>query len=217
MDRTQVVNNMRSNLAGLRQGSLGVPVLLLAMLAMMMLPIPPLLLDLLFTFSITLSIVVLLVCVYALRPLDFQVFPTILLIATLLRHTGRTTSTPTATSTPATASVQQPPLIDRPNAIERLGGDAELYKQIVHMFLAEVPTQMAELQHHLEFGQHSDAARCAHTLKGLSATVGASPLSLDYAALEHALKTEAPTLQDCLTQVHTQLQLARAQLEVPTP
>ena len=85
MDRTQVVNNMRSNLAGLRQGSLGVPVLLLAMLAMMMLPIPPLLLDLLFTFSITLSIVVLLVCVYALRPLDFQVFPTILLIATLLR------------------------------------------------------------------------------------------------------------------------------------
>ena len=85
MDRTQVVNNMRSNLAGLKQGSLGVPVLLLALLAMMMLPIPPLLLDLLFTFNIALSIVVLLVCVYALRPLDFQVFPTILLIATLLR------------------------------------------------------------------------------------------------------------------------------------
>ena len=39
----------------------------------------------LFTFNIALSIVVLLVCVYALRPLDFAVFPTILLIATLLR------------------------------------------------------------------------------------------------------------------------------------
>lgn len=85
MERTQVINNMRSNLAGLRQGNLGVPLLLLAMLAMMMLPIPPFLLDLLFTFNIALSIVVLLVCVYALRPLDFQVFPTILLIATLLR------------------------------------------------------------------------------------------------------------------------------------
>ena len=55
------------------------------MLAMMMLPIPPFLLDVFFTFNIALSIVVLLVCVYALRPLDFSVFPTILLVATLLR------------------------------------------------------------------------------------------------------------------------------------
>jgi flagellar biosynthesis protein FlhA len=55
------------------------------MLAMMMLPMPPFLLDVFFTFNIALSIVVLLVCVYALRPLDFSVFPTILLIATLLR------------------------------------------------------------------------------------------------------------------------------------
>jgi flagellar biosynthesis protein FlhA len=64
---------------------LGVPLLLLVMLAMMMLPMPPFLLDVFFTFNIALSIVVLLVCVYALRPLDFSVFPTILLIATLLR------------------------------------------------------------------------------------------------------------------------------------
>jgi flagellar biosynthesis protein FlhA len=64
---------------------LGVPLLLLVMLAMMMLPMPPFLLDVFFTFNIALSIVVLLVCVYALRPLDFSVFPTILLVATLLR------------------------------------------------------------------------------------------------------------------------------------
>ncbi|MDP3845990.1 MAG: flagellar biosynthesis protein FlhA [Pseudomonas sp.] len=79
------MGNVRGNLAGLRHGNLGVPLLLLIMLAMMMLPIPPFLLDVLFTFNIALSIVVLLVCVYALRPLDFAVFPTILLIATLLR------------------------------------------------------------------------------------------------------------------------------------
>ncbi|EPQ0226246.1 flagellar biosynthesis protein FlhA [Pseudomonas aeruginosa] len=85
MDRTQLISNVRSNLAGLGRGSLGVPILLLAMLAMMTLPIPPFLLDVLFTFNIALSIVVLLVCVYALRPLDFAVFPTILLVATLLR------------------------------------------------------------------------------------------------------------------------------------
>jgi flagellar biosynthesis protein FlhA len=55
------------------------------LLAMIILPIPPLLLDVFFTFNIALSLVVLLVAIYALRPLDFAAFPTILLIATLLR------------------------------------------------------------------------------------------------------------------------------------
>ncbi len=85
MERSQLISSARSNLAGLGRGQLGVPLLLLVMLAMMMLPIPPFLLDVFFTFNIALSIVVLLVCVYALRPLDFSVFPTILLVATLLR------------------------------------------------------------------------------------------------------------------------------------
>nr|WP_220464596.1 flagellar biosynthesis protein FlhA [Pseudomonas juntendi] len=85
VDRTQLISNARHNLAGLGRGNLGVPLLLLVMLAMMMLPIPPFLLDVFFTFNIALSIVVLLVCVYALRPLDFAAFPTILLVATLLR------------------------------------------------------------------------------------------------------------------------------------
>ncbi|WP_259744413.1 FHIPEP family type III secretion protein, partial [Pseudomonas protegens] len=85
MDRSQLINTARSNLADLGRGNLGVPVLLLVMLAMMMLPVPAFLLDVFFTFNIALSIVVLLVCVYALRPLDFAVFPTILLVATLLR------------------------------------------------------------------------------------------------------------------------------------
>jgi flagellar biosynthesis protein FlhA len=85
VDRAQIVGDVRSNLAGLRHGNLGIPLLLLVMLGMVMLPIPPFLLDVLFTFSIALSIVVLLVSIYALRPLDFAVFPTILLAATLLR------------------------------------------------------------------------------------------------------------------------------------
>ena len=85
VDRAQLIGDVRSNLAGLRHGNLGIPLLLLVMLAMVMLPIPPFLLDVLFTFSIALSIVVLLVAIYSLRPLDFAVFPTILLAATLLR------------------------------------------------------------------------------------------------------------------------------------
>ena len=85
MDRSQIVGNVRSNLKLLRNGSLGVPLLVLMLLAMMTLPMPAFLLDVFFTFNIALSIVVLLVSVYALRPLDFAVFPTILLVATLLR------------------------------------------------------------------------------------------------------------------------------------
>lgn len=64
---------------------LGAPIIVIMMLAMVVIPLPPMALDLLFTFNITLGLVVLLVSVYALRPLDFTVFPTILLIATLLR------------------------------------------------------------------------------------------------------------------------------------
>jgi flagellar biosynthesis protein FlhA len=64
---------------------LGLPILLLAMLAMMLVPLPPLALDILFTFNIALSVAILLTTVYVGRPLDFGVFPTILLVVTLLR------------------------------------------------------------------------------------------------------------------------------------
>ncbi|MCP4877107.1 MAG: flagellar biosynthesis protein FlhA [Gammaproteobacteria bacterium] len=64
---------------------LGAPLIVIMMLAMVVIPLPPLALDMLFTFNITFGLVVLLVSVYALRPLDFTVFPTILLVATLLR------------------------------------------------------------------------------------------------------------------------------------
>ena len=80
-----MLNTARGTLTDLSRGNMGVPLLLLVMLAMMMLPMPPFLLDVFFTFNIALSVVVLLVCVYALRPLDFAAFPSVLLFATLLR------------------------------------------------------------------------------------------------------------------------------------
>ncbi|MBM5255689.1 flagellar biosynthesis protein FlhA [Vibrio parahaemolyticus] len=67
------------------KGYIGIPIVLLMILAMVILPLPPLLLDALFTFNIVLAILVLLVSTTAKRPLDFSVFPTILLVATLLR------------------------------------------------------------------------------------------------------------------------------------
>ena len=67
------------------KAGLGAPLLLLIMLAMMVVPLPPFLLDVLFTFNISLSLVVLLSGVYAKKPLEFAAFPTVLLITTLLR------------------------------------------------------------------------------------------------------------------------------------
>ena len=69
---------------GSKQG-IGVLVLIMLVLAMIALPLPPIMLDLLFSFNIALSLVILLVSIYCLRPLEFAVFPTVLLIATLLR------------------------------------------------------------------------------------------------------------------------------------
>ena len=63
----------------------GLPIMLLAMLAMVVLPLPPIMLDGLFTFNICLSLIVILAVIYVLRPIDLAAFPTVLLIATLLR------------------------------------------------------------------------------------------------------------------------------------
>lgn len=64
---------------------MGAPFLIVMMLGMMILPLPPFILDFLFTFNIALSLIVLLASIYVSRPLDFGVFPSVLLIATLLR------------------------------------------------------------------------------------------------------------------------------------
>jgi len=64
---------------------LGAPLLLMSILAMMVVPLPPFLLDIFFTFNIALSLIILLAVIYSQRPLDFAVFPTVILISTLLR------------------------------------------------------------------------------------------------------------------------------------
>jgi flagellar biosynthesis protein FlhA len=76
---------------GLR--AVAMPLLIIMILAMMILPVPPFLLDLLFTFNIALAIIVLLVSLYTLKPLDFAVFPTVLLLTTLLRLSLNVAST----------------------------------------------------------------------------------------------------------------------------
>ncbi|MFA6015076.1 MAG: flagellar biosynthesis protein FlhA [Gallionellaceae bacterium] len=73
--------------------SMAGPVLIVLILAMMVLPLPPFLLDILFTFNIAMAIMVLLVSMNTLKPLDFASFPTVLLISTLLRLSLNVAST----------------------------------------------------------------------------------------------------------------------------
>ncbi len=82
-----------SLLAGNNLKSLAGPILIVMILAMMVLPLPTFILDVLFTFNIALAIIVLLVSLYSKDPLDFAAFPTVLLITTLLRLSLNVAST----------------------------------------------------------------------------------------------------------------------------
>ncbi len=81
MNATTILQTVRSGGAK----GIGVPLVLMMILAMVVIPMPPIALDMFFTFNIALSLVVLLVVLYTQRPLDFGVFPSLLLVATLLR------------------------------------------------------------------------------------------------------------------------------------
>ena len=79
------MNFLNSLMVELRRQKIATPAFLLTILAMIMLPLPPVLLDVLFTFNIVLALIVILVSVSSKRPLDFSVFPTVILGTTLLR------------------------------------------------------------------------------------------------------------------------------------
>ena len=78
---------------GMPVNRLAVPGLVLLILAMMVLPLPTFMLDVLFTLNIALAMIVMLVSLNSRRPLDFSVFPTVLLLTTLLRLSLNVAST----------------------------------------------------------------------------------------------------------------------------
>jgi len=73
--------------------SLAGPLIIVMILAMMILPLPPILLDLFFTFNIAFAVMVLLTAMHTTRPLEFAIFPTVLLVTTLLRLSLNVAST----------------------------------------------------------------------------------------------------------------------------
>ncbi|HJV88471.1 MAG TPA: flagellar biosynthesis protein FlhA [Noviherbaspirillum sp.] len=89
------MNNLTlpSWLTGPSGKALAAPILIIMMLAMMVLPLPAFVLDMFFSFNIALSIIVLLTSLYTVKPLDFMVFPTVLLVSTMLRLSLNVAST----------------------------------------------------------------------------------------------------------------------------
>ncbi|MFL9923717.1 flagellar biosynthesis protein FlhA [Herbaspirillum lusitanum] len=73
--------------------ALAAPILIVMMLAMMVLPLPAFALDILFSFNISLSIIVLMTALYTVKPLDFIAFPAVLLVSTMLRLSLNVAST----------------------------------------------------------------------------------------------------------------------------
>ena len=69
------------------------PVLVVAILALMVLPLPPMILDVFFTLNISIALMVMMVAAYMIRPLDFAAFPAVLLLTTLMRLSLNVAST----------------------------------------------------------------------------------------------------------------------------
>ncbi len=85
--------NLPAWLTGQSSKALAAPILIIMMLAMMVLPLPAFVLDIFFSFNIALSIIVLLTSLYTVKPLDFMVFPSVLLVSTMLRLSLNVAST----------------------------------------------------------------------------------------------------------------------------
>jgi len=79
------LSTIRQGLSQYDSSGLAIPGLVLLIMAMLILPLPPLLLDVLFTFNLLIGLVVIMIAINTKKPLDFSVFPSVLLFATMMR------------------------------------------------------------------------------------------------------------------------------------
>ncbi len=80
-----ILSNLRQDMSKIELSGLGIPAIILLIISMLILPLPSFLLDFLFTFNILLGVTIVMIAINSSKPLDFSAFPTILLIATMLR------------------------------------------------------------------------------------------------------------------------------------
>ena len=153
------------------------------------------------------------------KPIDVHA-----LVATVLRHAhpGSPAPTPLAEATPeSTASSHEPPVLALEQALARIAGHRALYAQMARLFAQEQGESVRLLREALAQGDRVEAARAAHTLKGVAATLGAEALSAIAAQFERALKRNSEPdelmrlselLVDALAQAIAALERAAEQL-----
>ena len=82
---SMILSTLRQQLSRIDPAGLGIPALVLLIVAMLVLPLPAILLDVFFTFNIAISLVVIMIAIGTRKPLEFSSFPSVLLFATMLR------------------------------------------------------------------------------------------------------------------------------------
>lgn len=95
------------------------------------------------------------------------------------------------TDAPAGGASDQAPVLDVDGALERMGGDGEMYGSVLQSFVSELRNAPGQLSGLLGGADLSGAGRMLHTLKGLSATVGARDLARALAQMEERLHGSA--------------------------
>ena len=117
------------------------------------------------------------------KPFDLQH-----LITVLLNHTKRSPSTRSEVRVPVEPALSPTGAFDTTSALERMGGNTGLYASILQAYLTEIAELPNQLDAFLACGDKQGAGRLLHTLKGLSATVGATSMSDIALTMERSIK-----------------------------
>ena len=88
-----LVSGLRQSLFAGEAKNLGIPLVILAIMGMLVVPLPSIALDILFTFNIMTGLIIVMICINVHKPLEFSSFPLILLLATMLRLSLNVAST----------------------------------------------------------------------------------------------------------------------------
>jgi two-component system, sensor histidine kinase and response regulator len=126
------------------------------------------------------------------KPIDLQTLVKVLLHHTRLAVSGSLPGKPAqvtlVATPPPTPSAQATPPMDVKGALERLSGNTALYAKVLQSYLKDLGSQADQLEELLHNSDQVAARRLMHTLKGLSATVGAQGMASTAEAMENALQ-----------------------------
>lgn len=109
-------------------------------------------------------------------------------------------SAPPTTTAGAGDDLPSIPGLDSESAIARLAGNKKLYRKTLMLFCQSIPQHVQDLKSCLEQGDKERLQRCAHTVKGLCATIGAKDIANEAGILEHNVNADSPLPDPAMVQ-----------------